>query len=530
MKDHQLSSSSSSCDAVVGRVLFPIYVLVLFLLLYAQAGCSLFLDEAFSVFVARKPCDQIAKALQEDTWPPLYYGALHLWIALFGDGERSVRSLSLSLFLLSLMVTYHLAQSVFSERTVALYSAWLMSVMRTSVAHATNTRGYMMLYLISAIASNLFFLLAYRTERKLTYVLLYMVACYTGLMTHYSFAFVMLMHLFLSSVRLRQCLLYILFAQCVSVTLFTLTWGTVFFHQLRHIAPIAVAWIKPTSIMTVTEGLVAPLGSFTASSRSAAVTLLSWALLLLPLVLSVLRERRKVDIHTGNLLIMTAAGFGTLLIVSRFKPSYVPGRQDVIFLPLISLLFARWLCLLTSTRVTLWVLVSLSVLRLTVVTYAATRSDLGTDRWVARSICSLAQRNDVVILTDLSWCGINYYLERVCHSKDLEIIAFPADIPSHPGWRDMKLIAEPSRLEQEITALIQHLGVARSKGSKNVIIGMNPAPVYQAIPQRLDNHLTFVSRRGVPNHRKTGTFISEILYYRLTPTTPTSQPKRESQR
>jgi len=227
---------------------------------------------------------------------------------------------------------------------------------------------------------------------------------------------------------------------------------------------------------------------------------------------------------------MTAVGFAALLIVSRFKPSYAPGRQDVIFLPLISLILAKGLYTFASTRAMLTVLISLSLLRIGVVTYLITRSDVGTDRWVARTICSIVQHNDVVVLTDLSWCGVRYYLEKMCPGKDLEIIAFPSDIPRHPGWRNLNLIAEPSTLLHEISTLTERLEVARSKGSRNLIIALSHAPVYQEIPQRLNNHFNFISRSKVPNSGKTGTFVSEIWHYSLTPTTPTSQPSRESHR
>ena len=506
------------------RYLFLTYVTVLVPLLILKANYSLWLDEAYSVFVARKPFGELVNALWLETWPPLYYIVLSFWIKLFGDNEQSVRSLSVVVFLLCLFATYRLAMNVFPDRRVALYTAWLFGVTQLAVSHATNARGYMMLCLVSAIATNEFFAMVYRDERRNSVVLFYVVACYAGLMTHYSFVYVVFMHLFLSAIKSRKRLMRLLLSYGLAACVFGLTWGAVFLHQLLYIAPLALTWIKPTFTMTVINGLLAPFGSLSGNVRNTVATFVSWSVLLLPLAISGWRKRPNVDTRMKDMLIMTAVGFAALLIVSRFKPSYAPGRQDVIFLPLICLILAKGLCTFASARATLMVLLSLSLLRIGIATYLITRSDAGTDRWVARMICSLAQRNDAVVLTDLSWCGVNYYLEKICHSKDLEIIAFPSDIPSHPGWRNLRQIAEPDRLEEEITILTERIDSARRKGSANVIVGINPAPVYQVIPRRLSNHLTFVGRWDVLNYDKTGTFVSEILQYSLRPPPPRPSP------
>ncbi len=81
---------------------------------------------------------------------------------------------------------------------------------------------------------------------------------------------------------------------------------------------------------------------------------------------------------------------------------------------------------------TVSVLVLLSLLRLGVVGYGVLRSDIGTDRWVAREICAKAQSGDIVLLADLSWCPMVYYLEKVCPDKGLIMFPFLNDVPIHP--------------------------------------------------------------------------------------------------
>src|SRR5262245_39832042 len=55
---------------------------------------TLWLDEACTVLTASQSPGGIIQALHEDGNPPLYYFLLHLWIAVFGDGEAGLRVLS----------------------------------------------------------------------------------------------------------------------------------------------------------------------------------------------------------------------------------------------------------------------------------------------------------------------------------------------------------------------------------------------------------------------------------------------------
>ena len=55
---------------------------------------DLWLDEALTVNVAELPLGDIPEWLRHDGAPPLYYLVLHLWTAVFGTSDLSVRSLS----------------------------------------------------------------------------------------------------------------------------------------------------------------------------------------------------------------------------------------------------------------------------------------------------------------------------------------------------------------------------------------------------------------------------------------------------
>jgi len=80
---------------------------------------SLWLDEAVSIGWARLPARMIASAgleLVQDKHPPLYYLLLHYWTQLFGEGEASVRTLSVVIGALAVPLGYLLMRELYGER------------------------------------------------------------------------------------------------------------------------------------------------------------------------------------------------------------------------------------------------------------------------------------------------------------------------------------------------------------------------------------------------------------------------------
>ena len=66
----------------------------------------LWLDEAQTVAIAKRPLTALPGALRHDGAPPLYYALLHLWVRVVGDGTVAVRTLSGLVSLLTLPVTW----------------------------------------------------------------------------------------------------------------------------------------------------------------------------------------------------------------------------------------------------------------------------------------------------------------------------------------------------------------------------------------------------------------------------------------
>ena len=69
-------------------------LLAALLRLYRLDGQSLWYDEGVSAFMTTRGPMEIARAAAADIHPPLYYWLLSAWAAPFGNGESSLRGLS----------------------------------------------------------------------------------------------------------------------------------------------------------------------------------------------------------------------------------------------------------------------------------------------------------------------------------------------------------------------------------------------------------------------------------------------------
>ncbi|CAN5758014.1 hypothetical protein BH10CHL1_BH10CHL1_10990 [soil metagenome] len=127
-----------------------------FLRFYMIGSKTLWLDEAFSIWVAHQPLvESWAWLIRIDQHPPLYYGLLHFWQTLFGDGQGIVRALSALCSSLTIAFFYGSCQRWFDERT-ALIASFVLAVAPLHIRYAQETRMYALLTL--GVAVTLYFL------------------------------------------------------------------------------------------------------------------------------------------------------------------------------------------------------------------------------------------------------------------------------------------------------------------------------------------------------------------------------------
>ena len=114
---------------------------------YRIADKSIWLDEAFSLWIARHSIWEGWRWLIEvDQHPPFYYSLLHLWIELFGPLEGAVRTLSALASILTVPVFY-LACRRLLDRPTAAIAVGILAVSPFHVQFAQETRMYALLTL-----------------------------------------------------------------------------------------------------------------------------------------------------------------------------------------------------------------------------------------------------------------------------------------------------------------------------------------------------------------------------------------------
>ena len=110
---------------------------------HAIGARSLWLDEAFSVWMARHPLLAMwGWILRIDQHPPLFYTLLHFWQGLVGEEETAVRALSALASTLTLPLFYAFSRRITRDTAAALLATLLLAVSPFHVAVAQEARMY----------------------------------------------------------------------------------------------------------------------------------------------------------------------------------------------------------------------------------------------------------------------------------------------------------------------------------------------------------------------------------------------------
>ncbi len=108
----------------------------------------LWVDEAFSLWMARLSLpDLVAKSLRIDQHPPLYYLTLKGWVALVGDTEWALRSLSALWGTLTVPLAFALGRRVLGNARAALFVTTFVALSPFHVRYAQEARMYTLLAL-----------------------------------------------------------------------------------------------------------------------------------------------------------------------------------------------------------------------------------------------------------------------------------------------------------------------------------------------------------------------------------------------
>ncbi|MCB0124504.1 MAG: glycosyltransferase family 39 protein [Caldilineaceae bacterium] len=148
-------------------LLLGLLFMALLLRLYTIGTKTVWLDEAFSIWLANQPLFAMWRWLvQIDQHPPLYYTLLHGWQWLFGDLQGPVRLLSALCSTLTIPFFYYAGRRLFDQPT-AILATVILATAPFHVRYAQEARMYALLTLTVAIALYLLtWLLLDNTERQ----------------------------------------------------------------------------------------------------------------------------------------------------------------------------------------------------------------------------------------------------------------------------------------------------------------------------------------------------------------------------
>ena len=123
---------------------------------------SLWLDELFSVFLARRDFAMILAGTSQDTMPPLYYFLLHAALQC-GTDETAARAVSFLFSTATIVMLYIVARRWFDER-VAFVAALMLALNPFHVLFAQEARMYALLAFL-VLAAFFFFQRAWQLDR-----------------------------------------------------------------------------------------------------------------------------------------------------------------------------------------------------------------------------------------------------------------------------------------------------------------------------------------------------------------------------
>jgi uncharacterized membrane protein len=154
-----------------------VVIIALGIRLIGLSAESAWIDEAYSITLARFPVLQILQGTAADQHPPLYYLILRLW-TLFGDNISYVRLLSALLGTINIIQVMVFGRKVDGER-LGIGAALLLAISPFHVWYSQEARQYILLAVLTTAATVELWNCLYGKRRWWLYCLFSILAIYT---------------------------------------------------------------------------------------------------------------------------------------------------------------------------------------------------------------------------------------------------------------------------------------------------------------------------------------------------------------
>jgi len=446
--------------------LIPLLVLAGFMFRFVQLPFScIWLDEAFSIKLARGPLLEIVRTLSSDNGSPLFYFLLHIWIRLFGDGEFVLTALTVLLDCAALAAIPFLLRELFSDSRIRITGTVCAAFCLPCLHQATNLRYYSLMVLC-AVLSWLFFYRALRRGRILD-GLLFVFFSVAGFYTHTFYLFVPLSQFFVLALFYRSRL-----RAGFMVSMFLLAGVTLW---LPSLALQVAGYLGGSTPETVPE-LVrysGPAGAYLLSISSQAMAVDGFkflrmsvaALLWLFLLFQLLRLRNYTtdDRHARELFFAHFASVGLIVLVSLARPIFWLDKMDLIGLPLVCALTGYAVSKLRFNKVVLALLIAVNLTGAIRYTVWRLSGKLTEQRDVVARLGTEISPADAVIETGISHFTVEYYFDQM-NIRTGPRYVFPEAQMRRPSCIDPKKMLDDEReLTQEAAVLVQLLKSATGR-------------------------------------------------------------------
>lgn len=294
---------------------------------------SLWRDEAFSYFLAKRNIFEIVSLTAKDFNPPLYYLLLHFWIKIFGSSEIALRSLSLIFYWATIYVIFLFLNKIFKIKNKLLLSLSLIFFIANPllIYYAFEARMYTLLAFFSTLSSYTFL-----KENKRTNLF----ALTLGLLSHYFMIFIFLSQLITFFIFKKKFKKIDLKLFVYPITIFVIWIVFVFFQKYQLIANNF--WIGKTNLIDIKY---LPAIMFTGYEKGFGFVYERMgylSLLLFVIILSAFFiKKEKTSEKKVIFFYLLLSGFITPLIafiISFVKPIFLPRyliSQSILFLLLI---------------------------------------------------------------------------------------------------------------------------------------------------------------------------------------------------
>lgn len=493
-------------------LLLPCLVLALVSawLRFRDLGLSpLWLDEAYSVLVAKLAVPQVVAKLQQDVHPPAYFLLLHAWVKCFGSSEAAVRSTSAlsgallpaALYLGARLDSASGQDGGLGRRAISLVilAPAIMAVVSPIALHySQECRMYALASLLTVFSMICVIQTCHSGNARLWQAALFL--SLTALLYTHNFGLFVLVGccgyclLALRAEPKRGGAWRALLATAAAVLAFV-PWLAVLARQSAGHGSdwIAEVWsqespllVLPASFAACTIDPAYPYYLVKLSNIHQALppilsaTQLGWAGVLLSLFLFALGTYRACRSRGSSLarlsLAILACTWGLPILYSLLaRPIFIVGRYDVIGIGPLLIVLGQGLVelsVLARTKLAAVLAPACLVIWLTIaglfswayLQFGMVSSERNAVAWYKAASAS----QDLVIIPGLPVVVSAYYWERLdCRAR---LVPFPIDLGPTPGWVDDEtLTADSMRLTESLNLLRNYISGHAANGTRSYL-------------------------------------------------------------